>query len=138
LADGDKVEFFNRPLNRSRRFVMPTNEHTAQRTADQLRDKAGEIRQNVQDLGTAARDAAQQVAGQIRDTATQRASELRDAAADQVAGLRDAAGDYYEMGRGRAMDLEQTIEQRIREKPLQSMLVAAGVGLLVGALWIRR
>jgi len=117
---------------------MPTNDRTAQRATDQLREKAGEIRQNVQELGSAARDAAEQAAGQFRDTATQRAAELRDAAAEQVCGMRDAAGEYIEMGRERAMGFEKTIEQRIREKPLQSMLIAAGVGLVVGAIWIRR
>jgi ElaB/YqjD/DUF883 family membrane-anchored ribosome-binding protein len=36
------------------------------------------------------------------------------------------------------MDFERTLEQRIREKPLHSVAIAAGVGLLLGMLWIRR
>lgn len=37
-----------------------------------------------------------------------------------------------------AMDQMNPVEDYIREKPLKSMLIAAGVGALVGAIFLRR
>ena len=36
-----------------------------------------------------------------------------------------------------AHEWEEGIESYVREKPLQAVLIAAGVGLLLGALWKR-
>ena len=51
--------------------------------------------------------------------------------------LRDQATDYYEQGRQRATEMEQSLEQYVHEKPIQSLLIAAGVGMLLGVLWKR-
>ena len=83
--------------------------------ASDLREAASQVGQNLRDLG-----------GQVRDTATQ-----------QYEQLRQQAGDYYEQGRQRAMEMEQSLEQYVQEKPIQSLLIAAGVGMLLGMLWKR-
>lgn len=93
---------------------------------DHLSKKAAEARDSLQEVGQAAREAAQEKMQQVRDVAQERVGELRD-----------RAGEYYEMGRERAYDLEQSLEQRIRERPLNSVLMAAGVGILLGILWRR-
>ena len=80
-----------------------------------LRDSAAQVGQNLRDLS-----------GQVRDTATQ-----------QYEQLRQQAGDYYEQGRQRAMEMEQSLEQYVQEKPIQSLLIAAGVGMLLGMIWKR-
>ena len=51
--------------------------------------------------------------------------------------LRDQASEYYEQGRRRAMEMEQGLEQYVQEKPIQALLIAAGVGMLLGMLWKR-
>ena len=51
--------------------------------------------------------------------------------------LRDQASEYYEQGRQRAQEWEQGLEQYVQEKPVQSLLIAAGVGMLLGLLWKR-
>ena len=86
-------------------------------TSDQgnLREAASQVGQNLRDLG-----------GQVRDTATQ-----------QYEQLRQQAGDYYEQGRQRAMEMEQSLEQYVQEKPIQALLIAAGVGMLLGMIWKR-
>ena len=89
--------------------------------------RSGDIRENLQEVGTKARDVAQQAAGQVREVAQERLGQLRD-----------TAEEYYQMGRDRATDLERTIEERIREKPLNSVLMAAGLGVLLGIIWTRR
>ena len=58
-------------------------------------------------------------------------------AGDEKAQLRDQANEYYETGRERAREWEQGLEQYVQEKPLQAVLIAAGVGVLLGLLWKR-
>jgi ElaB/YqjD/DUF883 family membrane-anchored ribosome-binding protein len=78
-------------------------------------DTASQVGQNLRDLG-----------GQVRDVATQKYEQLRD-----------SASEYYQQGRERAQEWEQNIEEYVREKPLQAVLIAAGVGVLLGLLWKR-
>lgn len=80
-----------------------------------LRESAKEVKENLRELGS-----------QVRDTATQ-----------QYEQLREQASDYYQQGRDRAMEMEQSLEQYVQEKPIQSLLIAAGVGVLLGILWKR-
>ncbi len=75
---------------------------------------------------------------EIRDGAAQRATEYYDAAAHEAEHACEAAGEYYAAGRDRVLEFEHSLEDRIREKPLQSVLIAAGVGILIGVLWTRR
>lgn len=80
-----------------------------------LRDTASQVQQNLRDMGT----------------------QVRDAATEQYNNLRGQASEYFEEGRMRAQEWEQSIEQYVQEKPIQSILIAAGVGMLLGILWKR-
>ena len=60
--------------------------------------------------------------------------ELRDQAVtvgEDVRGLARTAGQA-------AIDQMDPVESYIREKPLKSVLIAAGVGALLGAFYLRR
>ena len=81
----------------------------------QLKDSAQQVGQDLRNLGSQAREAATQTYDQ----------------------LRQQAGDYYEQGRDRAREMEQSLEQYVQEKPIQALLMAAGVGMLLGILWKR-
>ena|ERR1700722_11661655 len=83
--------------------------------AENLKDKAQEVTQNLRDIG-----------GQVRDAANEKYNQLRD-----------QAGDYYKQGRETAQEWEHTLESYVQEKPVQAVLIAAGVGLLLGLLWKR-
>ena len=87
---------------------------------------AGETTQSL-------RDSASQVGQSLRDAG----SQVRDAATDKYNQLREQAADYYETGRQRAEEWEQSLEAYVQEKPIQSLLIAAGVGMLLGILWRR-
>jgi ElaB/YqjD/DUF883 family membrane-anchored ribosome-binding protein len=41
-------------------------------------------------------------------------------------------------GRKKVHRVERNVERFIQKRPLKSVLVAAGVGLLVGGIWMRR
>ena len=83
--------------------------------------------------GQTIRDTAKDVQQKVRDAG----SQVRDAAAEKMNDLRDQAGEYYEQGKQHAQEWEQGLEDYIREKPIQSLLIAAGVGMLLGILWKR-
>jgi ElaB/YqjD/DUF883 family membrane-anchored ribosome-binding protein len=100
--------------------------------------------ENQMDKGNAGSSGSEGGAASLRDSASQVGenlrnvgSQLRDTATEQYSQLRDQASDYYEQGRQRAMEMEQGLEQYVQEKPIQSLLMAAGVGLLLGILWKR-
>jgi ElaB/YqjD/DUF883 family membrane-anchored ribosome-binding protein len=46
-------------------------------------------------------------------------------------------GELGEAARQRATTLQHGVEERITNNPLKAVLIAAGVGLLVGVLWRR-
>ena len=83
--------------------------------AASLKETASEVGQNLRNLGS-----------QVRDQATQQYDQMRQ-----------QANEYYEQGRQRAMEMEQSLEEYVHEKPIQALLIAAGAGLLLGLLWKR-
>ena len=83
--------------------------------AQSLKDSAGQVSQSLRDMG----------------------SQVRDQAGEKYNQLRQQASEYYEQGRQRAEEWEQGLEQYVHEKPIQSLLIAAGVGMLLGVLWRR-
>jgi len=93
----------------------PTGQEGQSAAAGSLRETASEVGENLRNLGS-----------QVRDQATQ-----------QYENVRQQANDYYEQGRQRAMEMEQTLEEYVQEKPIQALLIAAGAGLLLGLLWKR-
>jgi len=60
--------------------------------------------------------------------------EMRDQAQELMAQGKEVATEYYEEGRNQVLAWQQQLENQVREKPLQSLLMAAGVGLLLGLL----
>jgi ElaB/YqjD/DUF883 family membrane-anchored ribosome-binding protein len=80
-----------------------------------MAEQAQQVGQNLRDLG-----------GQVRDTAREKYEQLSE-----------QAQEYYEQGREKAREWEEGLESYIQEKPLQSVLIAAGIGVLLGLLWKR-
>jgi ElaB/YqjD/DUF883 family membrane-anchored ribosome-binding protein len=58
----------------------------------------------------------------------------RALASDTMGVIKENAGEYYHEGLERAKNLEKTVETRIKQHPLQSLLIAIGLGFLVGML----
>ena len=89
--------------------------------AEQRSSESGE-RSPAQETSRQVRDTAQEVSAQVSDTARQ---------------VSETASAYYEQGREKMGEVEHYLEDAIRTKPLQSVLLAAGVGLLIALLWKR-
>lgn len=47
---------------------------------------------------------------------------------------QEAVAEYYQQGREHVLAWQQQLEHEVREKPIQSLLLAAGIGLLFGLL----
>lgn len=86
-----------------------------QSTASQVKDKVQEVASNVRDMGS-----------QAYETASQKYEDAKESAAE-----------YYRAGRDRAMEWESQIESYVRERPIKSLLMAAGVGIVIGMIWKR-
>ena len=74
---------------------------------------------------------------QLRDKAQEVVGNVKDAANEQYEHLRDTAEEYYEMGRDTAQQRQRGLEEYVQEKPVKALLIAAGVGMLMGILWKR-
>jgi ElaB/YqjD/DUF883 family membrane-anchored ribosome-binding protein len=92
-----------------------SNEANAESGSADLRDKAAQVTENLRDLG----------------------GQVRDAAREKYENLSEEARAYYEHGKDKAHEWEEGIESYVREKPLRAVLIAAGVGVLLGVLWKR-
>jgi ElaB/YqjD/DUF883 family membrane-anchored ribosome-binding protein len=112
---------------------------SAQRGAgiNRLQESASGLKQNIQDMGSAARDTAQEQYEHVRDTAQEQYERFRDTAQEQYEQLRDTAAEYAEQGRAKYEEIEQSLETQIRDQPLKSMLIACGIGFVLG-LFLRR
>jgi ElaB/YqjD/DUF883 family membrane-anchored ribosome-binding protein len=84
------------------------------------------------------REKLQRQGAQLGKDVGQIGDELKDAARDEMEHVSSVANEYLERGREEAMALADSFEDQVREKPMRSVLVAAGVGFLFGILWVRR
>lgn len=85
-------------------------------TTRHIGKQSRKVTKDLQEMGAVARDAAQEKVGQLRE---------------------NAAG-YYEQSRDSVYQAERGVEQFIRDRPVKSVLVAAGIGVLLGGFWMRR
>jgi ElaB/YqjD/DUF883 family membrane-anchored ribosome-binding protein len=74
------------------------------------------VTQDIQELGGLAREMAQEKVGQ----------------------MRASASEYCADGRSAVQQVQHSFEQFVRQQPLKSVLIATGVGVLLGGLWMRR
>lgn len=59
---------------------------------------------------------------------------VASAATETVDEAKDKARDFLEEKRDKTRELEDVLIKRVRERPLESVAIAAGVGLLLGIL----
>jgi ElaB/YqjD/DUF883 family membrane-anchored ribosome-binding protein len=98
-------------MAKERTHLEDLSKHTSE-----FRQKAANLGHDVQDLGTLTKEVARDAAGVLGENAS----------------------GYYREGMKTAQKWGEGLEERIRQKPVQSLLIAAGVGLLIGAVLKRR
>jgi ElaB/YqjD/DUF883 family membrane-anchored ribosome-binding protein len=92
-----------------------TNDHKAHSVAADLKENAAQVGQQLRDMG----------------------GQVKDAAKEQYNNLRDKAADYYTHGKETVEEYTDTVEQYIQDKPIKAVLIAAGIGMVIGYLWRR-
>ena len=60
-----------------------------------------------------------------------------DTARETIEDVKDKASELYQEGVDKTRELGEYLTDTIREKPIQSVLIAAGVGLLLGRFRVR-
>jgi ElaB/YqjD/DUF883 family membrane-anchored ribosome-binding protein len=84
------------------------------------------------------RAAATQKASEFRTAAEARANQFRDTAEQRATDIKEKAGEFadhtFSEARVRFEDLRVEAEKFAREKPLQALLTAFGVGFIVGSI----
>ena len=109
-----------------------------QQAANDLREAAGENpSQGSEERAQQLKESAAQKAQQFRDYAGDKASQIADAAGERAAQFKGVAGEQWEETRIKAREVHADFEEYIRQHPTQSVLVAAGVGFLLGLI-VRR
>jgi ElaB/YqjD/DUF883 family membrane-anchored ribosome-binding protein len=76
----------------------------------------------------------QEIGAQARDLAEGLGSQIKEGAQEAMHQVSTSAVQLARQGREAGGQLEKTLEDAIREKPLQAVLIAAGIGMLVGLL----
>ena len=107
--------------------------------------KAGQLRDTAQDYYQAGKDKAQEAyqagaakAQEAYEASSAKAQEYyqtgKDKAQEYLDTGKEKAQEYYDLSKAKAQEWETDVEQYIREKPIQSVLIAAGVGAVLGLL----
>jgi len=96
--------------------MSASKEHPFSKHSAEFREKVSTIGHDVQELGKMTKEVMGETVGMIRENAS----------------------EYYQQGVKKAQTLEKSLETKIKENPLQALLIAAGVGFVLGAVWKRR
>lgn len=86
------------------------------RPQDRLREKVTETRENIADMGHLAKETVQ----------------------DKVHELKEKAVQGYDDGKEKLRELGTSLVTMVRESPMKSVLIASGIGLVLGVLWRRK
>ena len=105
----------------------------AEERHDTGRGIGAQLRDRAEEMGTHIRDTAEEVGAQLRSTAQDVSAQAQALGAQ----AKETIAEYYEQGRESLRTLPQTLEGQIRARPLEALLIAGGVGLLLGLLWRR-
>lgn len=103
------------------------------KTADVIEDTVGEARERLSEVARGAGERYQKVAEEMRreaERATQAAREKVDTA---VKGIRQGYGNVSK----KVGSATEDVADYVRDNPGRSLLIAAGVGFLIGLLFRR-
>jgi ElaB/YqjD/DUF883 family membrane-anchored ribosome-binding protein len=104
-------------------------------------DKPATLGAQMQHIGTQVKETMQVAGTQVKETAQDMGTYVKETVQDmgtQAKETMQAAGtQVYEQGRESLQGLNRTLEGQIRQRPLQALLVAGGIGVLLGFLWQR-
>lgn len=94
-----------------------------------------DMREQTHEPRTPMQERAQEIGRQARDWAQEAGSQLQEGTQEAMHQMGTVTSQLSDLSRTAMNQLEETLEDRIRNKPLQAVLIAAGAGMLLGLLW---
>jgi len=79
-----------------------------------------------------------QAARVVRDDVKELGRVAKGAAGETYEDVKRQAGEYVDRNKQRVTEFEDQIVEYVRQKPLQSVMIAVGAGALLGFLLSRR
>lgn len=114
--------------------VKETAHEITDQAADTWRKEVGKLREDLDKLTESVTDGirttkgtAKNVYEDAREYATTAAVQAKDYVRENAVHAKEYAVDH-------GKELEQMIEAKVKERPLTAILVAAGIGLIAGAM----
>ncbi|MBC7135137.1 DUF883 family protein [Oceanibaculum nanhaiense] len=101
------------------------------------REPADDIQALKNDLAALRKDIGA-LAKTVGDQASTTSDDAMDGLKERIAALRSELEGAAKSARARGAEGVAAVEHHIEQKPLQSMLIALGAGLLIGKLLDRR
>lgn len=101
---------------RTKRNTSANRTRMERSATDRLGKKTRTVTKDLQEMGEIAKDAARETLGQLRENAS----------------------EFCEAGQDKVQRAGRSFEQYIQERPLKSILIATGIGLLLGRFFMRR
>ncbi len=98
-------------------------ERRAQALGEAAKEKAQEFKTGAELKAAEIKTVATEKAAEIKTAATEKAQEIKTVATEKACEIKDKAGELHEAG-----------EEYIKENPTKSVLIAAGIGFVLGAL----
>jgi ElaB/YqjD/DUF883 family membrane-anchored ribosome-binding protein len=93
---------------------------------------------NTRTEGARPQDRAREKVAEIGSGIADMSHRVMDTVQEKVHDLRDLASDMYAASKEKLSELEESFVEKVRTAPVKSVLIAAGVGVLLGFLWRRR
>lgn len=105
---------------------------------DVVKEQAAQAREVAAGRFHQAREFAAAKVSQIRQSAGEHASQLRQYASEKALIVRQKAGAGWDVTSDKAKQLHKSGEEYVKANPTKSVLIALGVGFVLGALIRRR
>src|SRR5215468_5009654 len=124
MANIHEMQKTDRPMTGAQSHDKP------QTLGTQMQNVGTQVQETLQEMGTQVKEAVQEMGTYVKETAQDVGIPAKEA-------MQAAGTQVYEQGRESLQDLSRTIEGQIHQRPLQALLVAGGIGVLLGLLWRR-
>lgn len=105
----------------------PTPDRKVETRSQELREQAAKVSHEVRELGGVARAGAESTI-----------HSAKQAGEKALENARERGEELLEKGRDRVTSMSDGLRQYVSENPLQSLVIAAGIGGLIGCLAARR
>ena len=119
---------------------MATTTSAKRQAAAAAKRAKAEVEAGAEDVATEARQAgarARRQASVLEDTLTRSAEDIAATVSERLRAVGVDTDRMVDVAKEQATELQQLIEDEIRERPLRALGIAAAVGLFVGFLSAR-